>query len=423
MSNIRDSAYPVSNRYRRSPPDLNAHGGTFNTGQSGRTVLPPLSTAFASPYSDPQHESVPSRMSPSRNDIFSPSFPGPNYWSNSAHTTMAGHPSYSSYTPFDIDPRYQQNSHSPYPPRQSPGIPTSQETMRRAPPINISPPIREDPWAGDHISGSYPANFSLSAAVPESGNFHVPSSSYPMNYDAPYHSTTHPSSYPSFHPSTIDTRHHPHPPHPMHFSPEAHQNPHRGSPNEWSAQRTETHLVSPYARNSREGMNHSPQEPSPVDFPAVKKKRKRADAAQLKTLNEVYARTAFPTTEERMELAKKLEMSARSVQIWFQNKRQSTRQSRSSVNAPQPIVHHPYSGPPAHSSSAGHAPTPGPGGRHTSAEIAVSPANHGGSYTTHSPGQSSHRVHREMSPHLQPPPESLHRGRSPEGAGRTRRPF
>ena len=52
-----------------------------------------------------------------------------------------------------------------------------------------------------------------------------------------------------------------------------------------------------------------------MDVP-VKKKRKRADAAQLKVLNDVYARTAFPTTEERLELAKKLEMSARSVQIW-----------------------------------------------------------------------------------------------------------
>jgi hypothetical protein len=40
------------------------------------------------------------------------------------------------------------------------------------------------------------------------------------------------------------------------------------------------------------------------------------DAEQLKVLNETYSRTAFPTTEERNELAKKLGMSARSVQIW-----------------------------------------------------------------------------------------------------------
>jgi homeobox protein YOX1/YHP1 len=86
----------------------------------------------------------------------------------------------------------------------------------------------------------------------------------------------------------------------------------------------------------------------------IKKKRKRADAAQLKVLNETYDRTAFPSTEERADLAKRLDMSARSVQIWlvytlarvtdthafyrFQNKRQSmrqtTRQSSTSVSAP-----------------------------------------------------------------------------------------
>lgn len=54
----------------------------------------------------------------------------------------------------------------------------------------------------------------------------------------------------------------------------------------------------------------------PEDSPTIKKKRKRADAAQLKILNDVYARTAFPSTEERQQLAKTLDMSPRSVQIW-----------------------------------------------------------------------------------------------------------
>jgi len=101
------------------------------------------------------------------------------------------------------------------------------------------------------------------------------------------------------------------------------------------------------------------EEPGPMvatEEPVIKKKRKRADAAQLKVLNETYARTAFPSTEERAELARKLDMSARSVQIWlvyahtrvtvlilipsyrFQNKRQSmrqtTRQSSTSVSTP-----------------------------------------------------------------------------------------
>ena len=48
-----------------------------------------------------------------------------------------------------------------------------------------------------------------------------------------------------------------------------------------------------------------------------KKKRRRASGRQLETLNSVYARTAFPTTEERHELARQLEMTPRSVQIWY----------------------------------------------------------------------------------------------------------
>lgn len=64
---------------------------------------------------------------------------------------------------------------------------------------------------------------------------------------------------------------------------------------------------------------------SPVDHglldesagPTIKKKRKREDACQLEVLNATYARTAFPTKEERAALVKELDMSARSVQTWL----------------------------------------------------------------------------------------------------------
>ncbi|KIY44430.1 homeobox-domain-containing protein [Fistulina hepatica ATCC 64428] len=59
--------------------------------------------------------------------------------------------------------------------------------------------------------------------------------------------------------------------------------------------------------------------------PVVKKKRRRADPRQLKVLNDTYARTHFPTTAEREALAKQLDMTPRSVQIWFQNRRQAAR--------------------------------------------------------------------------------------------------
>ena len=82
-----------------------------------------------------------------------------------------------------------------------------------------------------------------------------------------------------------------------------------------SVERTPTtsrsaHTVSPYSR-------HPPASVSLPDHPPPKKKRKRADAEQLRVLNEVYARTAFPSTEERQDLALRLGMSPRSVQIWY----------------------------------------------------------------------------------------------------------
>lgn len=93
-----------------------------------------------------------------------------------------------------------------------------------------------------------------------------------------------------------------------------------------------THGLPPYARPQPSLASEYDREP--VAEPTIKKKRKRAgqqcthrlealsdtfhctDAEQLKVLNETYNRTAFPSTEERIELAKKLGMSARSVQIW-----------------------------------------------------------------------------------------------------------
>ena len=59
--------------------------------------------------------------------------------------------------------------------------------------------------------------------------------------------------------------------------------------------------------------------PAELSEPTIKKKRKRADARQLEVLNSTYNRTAFPSTEERMKLAKDLDMSARSVQIWLEH--------------------------------------------------------------------------------------------------------
>ncbi|KAJ3513311.1 hypothetical protein NLJ89_g3021 [Agrocybe chaxingu] len=112
--------------------------------------------------------------------------------------------------------------------------------------------------------------------------------------------------------------------------------------------RLEQRSSSPYGRSGGgivpppQSYSPPPISPTSPEEPTIKKKRKRADAAQLKVLNETYARTAFPSTEERIALAKMLDMSARSVQIWFQNKRQSMRQTNRQSATVASSSHHPF---------------------------------------------------------------------------------
>jgi hypothetical protein len=79
--------------------------------------------------------------------------------------------------------------------------------------------------------------------------------------------------------------------------------------------RSSAHTTSPYSRQAPAQV--APVQVATQEHPPPKKKRKRADAEQLRVLNEVYARTAFPSTEERQDLAGKLNMTPRSVQIWY----------------------------------------------------------------------------------------------------------
>ncbi|KAJ6500071.1 hypothetical protein C8R47DRAFT_280117 [Mycena vitilis] len=202
--------------------------------------------------------------------------------------------------PYYDDARYSQPAYpAVYPQRSATVAPGHQSDMRKLPPLSTTPgPGRDERWAS-----SYPT-----PAFNGAPNSHIrsPTASYPASYT--------PSAYPSAHnygyhvsdPRCVSA-----------LSPQLMANDPRA--------------VSPYGRGSTH-THPSPPTPPPVspissDEPAVKKKRKRADAAQLRVLNETYARTAFPSTEERLALAKALDMSPRSVQIWFQNKRQSMRQT------------------------------------------------------------------------------------------------
>ncbi|KAJ3178779.1 hypothetical protein HDU87_003334 [Geranomyces variabilis] len=59
-------------------------------------------------------------------------------------------------------------------------------------------------------------------------------------------------------------------------------------------------------------------------LPAVRK-RSRINTDQLAILNAVFSHTFFPTTEIRLAIARETGLSARTVQVWFQNRRQQWR--------------------------------------------------------------------------------------------------
>ncbi|KAF9198898.1 hypothetical protein BGZ49_000171, partial [Haplosporangium sp. Z 27] len=69
------------------------------------------------------------------------------------------------------------------------------------------------------------------------------------------------------------------------------------------------------------------------EFYSVKAKRKRANASQLSVLNAAFERSYFPSTEERLRLSKQCRMCPRTVQIWFQNKRQSVKAKSEAMEA------------------------------------------------------------------------------------------
>lgn len=57
--------------------------------------------------------------------------------------------------------------------------------------------------------------------------------------------------------------------------------------------------------------------PTETPEPATTKKRKVKDARQISELNRVYSRTAYPSTGERQQLARDLDLTPRCVQVWL----------------------------------------------------------------------------------------------------------
>ncbi|GAA5882459.1 hypothetical protein JCM3774_001127 [Rhodotorula dairenensis] len=62
--------------------------------------------------------------------------------------------------------------------------------------------------------------------------------------------------------------------------------------------------------------------------PVKKRSRTLTTPAQTAVLNALLAKTRFPSTETREEVGRQIGMSARRVQIWFQNRRQSQKRQR-----------------------------------------------------------------------------------------------
>ena len=200
---------------------------------------------------------------------------------------------------YEMHERYSpQPSYPAYPSRSSTPNIVNPGDRRLAPLTTSTPP---------------PERWQQSAFMPQSTGFannsiRSPTASYPPAYMA-YSAANQPNGY-SYHMQAHD--------HATSMNPQAHglmyEDPSRLDPRP----------SSPYNRGSGSSSHvppprsYSPPPVSPTspEEPTIKKKRKRADAAQLKVLNETYNRTAFPSTEERIALAKMLDMSARSVQIW-----------------------------------------------------------------------------------------------------------
>ncbi|PPQ77184.1 hypothetical protein CVT25_011030 [Psilocybe cyanescens] len=340
-SSNKDRFYPTVGKSRRSSPgdSQNSHGVLFQTGQGGRPVLPPLANShptsrltvpagYSNPYTQPR--SAPNKLGYELNPQVL--YGGPYQATGASPQFPTGFPNY------EMHDRYSspQPSYPTYPSRSSTPNMLNPVDSRRLPPLTTSTPPME--------------RWQQPSFIPQQNNgffgnsIRSPTASYPPAYVA-YSSGNHNNSYPYHMQPTHD--------HVSSMNPQGHGHGHGHghAPMFDDVSRLDPRSTSPYSRGS--GSSHPPpprsyspppvSPTSPGEEPTIKKKRKRADAAQLKVLNETYSRTAFPSTEERIALAKMLDMSARSVQIWFQNKRQSMRQTNRQSSTVASSSHHPFS--------------------------------------------------------------------------------
>ena len=213
---------------------------------------------------------------------------------DSIHSSLFLAPQFPSGFPnYEIHDRYSpQPSYPAYPTRSTPPLMTN-PAERRLPPLSTSPPPAER-WQQQPFvpQTGFPAN-----------NIRSPTATYPATnqFMQQYPTASQPNTYH----------------YPMSHGDQVALN----SQSHGTLFDIDPRSTSPFRASGPASI--PPPTPPPIsptsatEDTTVKKKRRRADANQLKVLNETYARTAFPSTEERIALAKMLDMSARSVQIWW----------------------------------------------------------------------------------------------------------
>ncbi|KAI9456084.1 hypothetical protein HD554DRAFT_1983217, partial [Boletus coccyginus] len=91
--------------------------------------------------------------------------------------------------------------------------------------------------------------------------------------------------------------------------------------------------------------------------PVINEMRKgfEFDTVQLEVLNEAHARKAFPSPDEYVELARKLNTTRARVLLWFVKKRLSVVQSRTVADPVKSGTCQPFSIP-SQSEDIGHSP-------------------------------------------------------------------
>ncbi|KAF8461765.1 hypothetical protein DFH94DRAFT_71127 [Russula ochroleuca] len=274
------------------PNQLSPSGSGSPYSEQGRTILPPLTIAY--PMSD-----SPVSIDFPNTDITVPrSTPvpyEPPYYPP-AQQQQTHTPYYPSFQPLS-EARYHSGQHVPY--------------GRASPPSNLARPPPLDVPMGGRVQRQAYYPYHADLQTPRTSNdlrshsVYSPASSIPQ-----YQSPTSPV-YPAGHSASqraIPT---------VATANTLYQQSLAMSYASFDLTMYQDSRAHPYAR--------APIALSPVPYdvppetqePTIKKKRKRADARQLDSLNTVYARTASPSTEERQQLASDLDLSARAVQIWL----------------------------------------------------------------------------------------------------------